>query len=97
MQSDVQGNVRNWLITDRWYLMKFSVFKTKIIPNQGRIRDPARQSGSGFHHGNGSAKLAVLHLARVWFIANPAKLSHRTGHLEYRQIHGNHKTANCYP
>jgi len=73
------------------------MLKIKIIPDQGRAQDPARQSTSGFRQGDSGLKLTVLHLARVWIIENPVQLLHRTGHLEYRQIHGDHQTANCYP
>jgi hypothetical protein len=77
--------------------MKFSVLKLKIIPDQGRAQDPARQPISGFRQGDSGLKLAVLQFARISIIANPVQLLHRTGHLEYRQIHGDHQTANCYP
>jgi len=32
--------------------MKFSMLKIKIIPDQGRAQDPARQSTSGFRQGD---------------------------------------------
>ena len=42
------------------------MLKIKIIPDQGRAQDPARQSTSGFRQGDSGLKLTVLHLARVW-------------------------------
>jgi len=77
--------------------MKFSMLKIKIIPDQGRAQDPARQSTSGFRQGGRGHKLVALHFAWVWMIENPVQLLHRAGHLEYRQIHGNHQPANGYP
>ena len=77
--------------------MKFSGFNVKIILIEDVYKIPRSGSSADLRFPSKKRWRYLIGRARVWFIGNPVKLLKGTGHLEYRQIHGDHQTANGYP